>query len=118
MSAINRRTAPSIYVILMGAWVYGFAASDRDPPAAIVFLLFLLAAALHVAVGYVVGRWEAAALAAVPVVLALAASGIDSPLWVFLFLLAIFPGAPLVAGGVCLRRWREQPEDPLDDLWF
>ena len=118
MTAINRRTAPSIYVVLMGAWVYGFAASDHDPPAALVALLFVLPGALHVAVGYVVGRFEAMALAAVPVVLAVAASGFGSPLWVVLFLLAIFPGAPLVAGGVYLRRWREQPEDPADHLWF
>ena len=105
-------------MVLVDACVNGFSASAHLLPAALVALLFVLPGALHVAVGYVVGRFEAMALAAVPVVLAVAASGFGSPLWVVRFLLATSPGAPLVAGGVYLRRWREQPEDPADHLWF
>ena len=118
MISINPRTAPALYIGLMGVWMYGFAASDRRPPSVLVALLFLLPLALHVGVGYVVGRWEAVVLAAAPVVIAIAAAGLGSPLWIFVFLLMVFPGAPLIAAGVAARRWREEREEPDDDVFL
>lgn len=118
ISRINRRNAPTLYVLAMAAWVYGFAASGREIPSWVVVPLLLLPVAVHVGAGYVIGRWEALALAAVPVVLAVAAAGFGNALWIFLVLLMVFPGAPLIAAGVALRQWRDPDDDPADDLWF
>jgi len=118
VSKINTRTAPTWYIVLMAAWVYGFAASDRDLPPLVVFGLLVVAGGVHVGVGYLVGRWEALALAAVPVLLALAVAGADSSLWITLVLLMVFPGAPLIGLGVWLRDWVAERDDRSPDGWL
>ncbi len=118
MIQINTRRAPALYIGFMGAWIYGFAASAHRPPALVVALLFLLPVAIHLGVGYAIGRWEAVVLAGVPVVLAMIAAGLASGLWIFMALLMIFPGGPLIAAGVYLRQWREEKENPADELWL
>lgn len=115
---INPRTAPTIYIVFMAVWVYGFAGAHWSLPAPAVFLLLLLPALVHFGLGYVVARWEALSLAAVPVLLALAASGFHSLLWISLVLLMIFPGAPLIAAGVYVREWQKWREDPSSDAWL
>jgi hypothetical protein len=102
----------------MAAWVYGFANSDRQLSPWLVFLLLLGAGAIQVGGGYLIGRWEALALAVVPILLAAAASGIGSTLWVTLVLLMIFPGGPLIAAGVWLRSWNEERDDHSPDSWL
>ena len=118
MTRFNPRTAPTWYVVLMAAWVYGFANSDRALPALLVFVLLLGAGAIQVAAGYLIARWEALALAAVPMLLGAAASGIGSTLWVTLVLLMIFPGAPLIGGGVWLSAWLDERGDRSPDSWL
>jgi hypothetical protein len=115
---IDTRTAPTLYVIVMAAWVYGFAAVDRELPALFVFVLLLVAGAVQVGVGYLVGRWEAVGLAAIPILLAAAVSGLGSGLFVALVVLMVFPGAPLIAGGVWARRWHEEASDDSPDAWL
>ena len=102
----------------MAGWVYGFANADADLPAALVFVLLLGAGAVQVAAGYAIGRWEALVLAVVPVLLALAASGTDSSLWLTLVLLMVFPGGPLIGLGVLLRRWAAERDDASPDGWL
>jgi hypothetical protein len=118
VSKINTRTAPTWYIALMAAWVYGFAGSDRDLPPLLVFFLLVVAGAIHVGAGYLIGRWEALVLAVVPVLLALAASGSDSSLWITLVLLMVFPGAPLIGLGVWLRDWTAERDDRSPDGWL
>lgn len=118
MTRFNARTAPTWYVVLMAVWVYGFANSDRALPALVVFVLLLGAGAIQIAAGYLIGRWEALALAAVPILLATAASGFGSTLWVTLVLLMIFPGAPLIGVGVWLSGWLEERGDRSPDSWL
>ena len=115
---IDTRTAPTAYILLMSLWVYGFAGANADPPAVLVFVLLLAAGAVQVAAGYVLGRWAALALAGVPVLLAVAASGPGSSLWMTLVLLMVFPGAPLMALGVVLRGWVAERDDPSPDGWL
>ncbi len=115
---LNARTAPTAYVLFMAAWVYGFADAHWELPTSVTVFLLLLPAFVHVALGYVIGRWEAVALAAVPILIALAAAGISSTLWVSLALLMIFPGAPLIAGGVYLREWLHTREDDASESWL
>ena len=115
---LNARTAPTAYILFMAAWIYGFADAHWELPTPISVVLLLLPAFVHVGVGYVIGRWEAIALAAVPVAIAIAAAGIHSVLWVSLALLMIFPGAPLIAGGVYLREWLEGREDDASESWL
>ena len=117
---LNARTAPTAYILFMAAWIYGFADANWDLPTPVSVMLLILPAFVHVGLGYVIGRWEAVALAGVPVVIAVAAAGIGSVLWVSLALLMIFPGAPLIAGGVFLREWlRTREEDPAESwLYF
>jgi len=102
----------------MAGWVYGFANADADLPAVLVFVLLLGAGAVQVAAGYAIGRWEALLLGVVPVLLALAASGTGSSLWLTLVLLMVFPGAPLIALGVVLRRWAVERDDTSPDGWL
>ena len=115
---LDPRKVPTYYVIVMAAWIYGFAATDRSLPALAVFVLLLLGAGVQVAAGYSIGRWEALALAVVPVLLAVAASGLDSSLWTTLVILMIFPGAPLIGLGVYLRHMEEERNDRSPDAWL
>jgi hypothetical protein len=115
---IDPRRAPTYYVLAMAAWVFGFAALDRDLPAMLVFLALLSAGAIQVGIGYSIGRWEAVGLAAVPVLLAFAAAGQDSSLWVTVLVLMVFPGAPLVGLGVYLRGWYAERHDGSPDGWL
>jgi len=118
MPDIDPRKAPTYYVLIMALWVYGFAAVDVDLPAPVVFLALLAAGAVQVGLGYVIGRWEAIAMAAVPVLLALAVAGRASSLWVTVFVLMVFPGAPLIALGVYARNWHEERHDDSPDSWL
>ncbi|HEX2112707.1 MAG TPA: hypothetical protein VHF67_14260 [Gaiellaceae bacterium] len=118
MHRIDTRTAPTAYILLMAAWVFGFAHLDRDLAPFVVFAALLGAGAIQVALGYILGRWAAVSLAVVPVVLAVAASGSDSGLWFTVVVLTIFPGAPFIALGVFLRRWKEERDDPSPDAWL
>ena len=115
---LSPRTASTWYVLLMAAWVYGFAGSDRELPALLVFVLLLGAGAIQVGAGYLIGRWEALALGVVPVLLAAASSGIGSSLFVTLVFLMIFPGAPLIGLGVWLRGLSEERGDRSPDSWL
>ena len=115
---LNARTAPTVYVLFMAAWIYGFADAHWKLPPAFGVALLVLPAFVHVGLGYVIGRWNAVALAAAPIVIALAAAGIHSALWVSLALLMIFPGAPLIAGGVYLRERRAAREDDASEPWL
>ncbi|MDQ3866721.1 MAG: hypothetical protein M3304_07815 [Actinomycetota bacterium] len=118
MTTIDTRRAPTAYIVLMALWVYGFANADAELPAVLVFVLLLGAGAVQVAAGYVLGRWWALSLGVVPVLLGLAASGTGSSLWLTLVLLMTFPGAPLIALGVVLRRWVAEREDASPDGWL
>jgi hypothetical protein len=118
VTRIDTRTAPPAYIAAMAIWVYGFVHAGDSLPAVVVFVLLLAAGAMQLAVGYLVGRWEALALAAAPVLIALAAAGTDSSLWVTVLLLMVFPGAPLLAFGVVLRGWVAERHDPSPDGWL
>jgi hypothetical protein len=118
MSRFNTRNAATWYVLLMAVWVYGFGLIDRQLPALLVFLLLLAAGAIHVGAGYLIGRWQAVALAAVPVALAVAISGTGSSLWVTLLLLMFFPGAPLIGAGVYFAMWQAERDDRSPDSWL
>ena len=118
MERLDTRTAPTIYIVCMAAWVFGFASTDREIPPLLVFGLLIAAGAIHVGAGFAVGRWEALGLAVVPVLLGFAAAGQDSTLWITLLVLMVFPGAPLIGAGVYWRSWREERDDPSADGWL
>jgi hypothetical protein len=118
VNRIDTRNAPTLYVLLMAAWVYGFAAIDRELPPLLVFVLLLVGGAAQVAVGFVIGRWEALGLAVVPVLLSAAVAGPGSGLFVSLVVLMVFPGGPLIGGGVWARRWRDEMTDDSPDAWL
>jgi hypothetical protein len=118
MPRIDPRKVPTLYVIAMAAWIYGFAAADRSLPALVVFVLLLMGAAVQVWAGFEIGRWEAIGLAVVPVLLAVAAAGIDSSLWTTIVILMVFPGGPLIGLGVYLRRLEEERNDRSPDSWL
>ena len=118
MPDIDPRKAPTYYILVMALWVYGFAALDRDLPAALMFIALLVAGAAQVGLGYAIGRWEAIGLAVVPVLLALAAGGRDSSLWVTVAVLMVFPGGPLVALGVYARHLHAERHDDSPDAWL
>jgi len=115
---IDTRTAPTAYIVAMAAWVYGFAQVGESLPTLVVFVLLLAAGAVQVAAGYLIGRWEALALGAAPVLIALAAGGTDSSLWLTVLLLMVFPGGPLLAAGVLFARWVAERHDPSPDGWL
>jgi hypothetical protein len=118
VTRLTTRNAATWYVLLMALWVYGFGVIDRELPALLVFLLLLGAGGIHVGAGYLIGRWEALVLAAVPVLLALAIAGFGSTLWVTILLLAFFPGAPLIGAGVYLGMWLDERDDRSPDSWL
>lgn len=118
MTTLDPRKAPTLYVLAMALWVYGFAFVDRTPPALVSFVALLLAGAVQIGAGFAVGRWGALALGAVPVVLALAAAGVASTLWTTVFVLMVFPGIPLIGGGVYLRQRFDERHDHSPDAWL
>jgi hypothetical protein len=102
----------------MSLWIGAVANSQSEPPGIVVAALFLVPLALHVWLGWVVAQWWAVGLAALPIVAAVAVGGLGSALWIAVLLLELFPGAPLIAGAVCVRLWQEERENPADDhLW-
>lgn len=115
---IDPHKAPTLYALAMGLFVGGFALLDRTPPAVLAFAALLVAGALQVGAGFVIGRWGALALAAAPIVFALAAAGPDSTLWTTVFVLMVFPGAPLIGTGVHLRARFDERRDDSPDAWL
>jgi hypothetical protein len=115
---LDPRKVPTYYVIVMAVWIYGFAAVDRSLPALAVFLLLLAGGAAQVAAGYGIGRWEALGLAIVPVILSVAAAGLESSLWTTIVILMVFPGAPLIGVGVYLRHMTDERGDHSPDAWL
>jgi hypothetical protein len=115
---LDPRKVPTLYVIVMAAWIYGFAAADRSLPALAIFVLLLAGAGVQVVAGYSIGRWEALALGVVPVLLAVAAAGLDSNLWTTLVILMVFPGGPLIGLGVYLRHLEDERNDRSPDSWL
>ena len=83
-----------------------------------VFAALVGAGAVQVGAGYAIGRFGAVALAVVPVLLAAAVGGLDSSLWTTVFMLMVFPGAPLIALGVWLRHHWEERNDRSPDGWL
>jgi hypothetical protein len=118
MHRIETRHAPAIYVLLMGACVSGFTVVDGALPPLVTFAILVAAGAVQVGAGYALGRSEALALALAPVLVALAAAGRDSSLWVTVLILMVFPGAPLIAAGVWLRRSLAERADDSPDSWL
>jgi hypothetical protein len=115
---IDPRKAPALYALAMGVFVGGFALLDRTPPAVLAFAALLLAGALQTWAGFVIGRWGALALAAVPVFFAVVAAGPGSTLWTTVFVLMVFPGAPLIGAGVHLRQRFDEGHDDSPDAWL
>lgn len=103
------------YMVFMGAWIYSFANSQRDLPNIAVIALLLLAVLVHFSVGIAIGRQEAVLLALFPPALALIGPGLDDALWMALFMLMLFPGAPLIFAGHYVRRTIEEPNV---EEWF
>jgi hypothetical protein len=103
------------YAVFMTAWTYGFANSQRDLPGIAVIALLVLPVAVHFGVGVAIGRQEGVALAFFPPALALLGPGLDSSLWMPLFMLMLFPGAPLIFAGHFVRRTIEEPKT---EEWF
>ncbi len=118
LDALDARRAPTLYILAMAVWIYGFAAADRSLPAVVVFLALVAAGAVQVGAGYAIGRWGALALGVAPVVLAIAVSGADSMLWTTVLVLSVFPGTPLIGLGVYLRRRWEERNDRSPDSWL
>ncbi|HEX2045648.1 MAG TPA: hypothetical protein VHF23_08485 [Gaiellaceae bacterium] len=112
------RKGAVLYALVMTAWVVGFAGTDHPLPAVVVFVLLVLPAALHFGLGYVVQDWWALYLTSVPVVVAAVAGGLPSGLWAAVVLLTAFPGAPLVALGVWVRRRLEERDPSYVDPWL
>jgi fatty acid desaturase len=107
--------ASLFYLAFMAAWIYGFANSQRDLPGIAVMALLILAVIVHLGIGIAIGRQEAVALAFFPPALALIGPGLDSALWMPLFMLMLFPGAPLIFAGHFVRRTIEEPKV---EEWF
>lgn len=103
------------YLAFMTAWTYGFANSQHDLPGIAIMALLFLPVAVHFGVGIAIGRQEAVVLALFPPALALLGPGLDSALWMPLFMLMLFPGAPLIFGGYFVRRTIEEPKA---EEWF
>jgi hypothetical protein len=117
-TTIDPRKAPALYALAMGLFVGGFALLDGTPPALLAFVALLVAGAVQVGAGFVIGRWGALALGAVPIVFALAAAGPGSTLWTTVFVLMVFPGTPLIGAGVHLRRQLAERHDDSPDGWL
>jgi hypothetical protein len=115
---IDPRKAPALYALAMGLFVGGFALLDRTPPAFLAFVVLLLAGALQIGAGFVIGRWGALGLGAVPILFAVAAAGPGSTLWTTVFVLMVFPGTPLIGAGVHLRHRFAEQHDESPDGWL
>jgi hypothetical protein len=106
-----RRTAPSLAVVVgyLALWAYAWTHGDALPSLNSTgeqWAFFLVAIALHVAIGYVVGTPWAVALALTPgLILALTGESV----WVPLVLVAWgLPIAACIGAGVVLSRHRER----------
>jgi hypothetical protein len=115
---IDPRKAPALYALAMGLFVGGFALLDRTPPAFLAFVVLLLAGVLQIGAGFVIGRWGALGLGAVPILFAVAAAGPGSTLWTTVFVLMVFPGTPLIGAGVHLRHHLAEQHDDSPDNWL
>jgi hypothetical protein len=118
INEMSARRAALLYGGVMTAWIVAFAGTDWHLPAPVVLVLLLLPAFVHFGLGYVVRDWWALYLTGLPVVVAAAAGGLPSPLWVSVTLLTAFPGAPLVAAGVYVREWLERRDPSYVDPWL
>lgn len=108
--------ASLVYLSFMTLWVYGFANTERHVPGLGILVALVLAMIVHFGTGFAMPRQETFALLAFPPFLALVGPGVNSLLWVPLVLMMVFPGAPLVLGGLWLRRHMEPQE--VEDYWF
>jgi hypothetical protein len=104
------------YLGFMTVWVYGFANTQEHVPGILIFFGLLGAMLVHFMAGFAMPRQETFALLAFPPFLALVGPGVNSLLWVPLVLMMVFPGVPLVLGGLWLRRHMEPQE--VEDYWF
>jgi hypothetical protein len=95
-----------------------FANTEGVLPGILIALLLLLPGAISFALGYVVGKWWALYLTAVPIVAAAVVGGLPSPLWAAVVLLTAFPGAPLVVAGVYVRDWLARRDSSYVDPWL
>ncbi|MGH3033494.1 MAG: hypothetical protein ACRDON_02925 [Gaiellaceae bacterium] len=118
VNEMSPRTAALLYGGVMTVWIVGFAGTDWNLPAPVVLVLLLLPGLLHFGLGYVVRDWWALYLTGVPVVVAAAAGGLPSPLWVAVVLLTACPGAPLIVAGVYVRDWLERRDPSYVDPWL
>jgi hypothetical protein len=104
------------YLGFMTLWVYGFANTERHVPGLGIFVALVLGMLVHFMAGFSMPRQETFALLAFPPFLALVGPGVNSLLWVPLVLMMVFPGVPLVLGGLWLRRHMDPQE--VEDYWF
>jgi hypothetical protein len=104
------------YLGFMTVWVYGFANTQEHVPGILIFFGLLGAMLVHFIAGFAMPRQETFALLTFPPFLALVGPGVKSLLWVPLVLMMVFPGVPLVLGGLWLRRHMEPQE--VEDYWF
>jgi hypothetical protein len=100
----------ALYVALMAAWIYGFAATSHGEGTTAGVIGLLLLAAIHLGAGLVVARWWAVLLPIGAIAVALPAGtpdvgGEPFPIWFSLVLFAL-PEAALVALGVLVARKR------------
>jgi hypothetical protein len=118
INELSPRRGAVLYGVFMTLWIVGFAGTEHPLPSVVVLVLLILPAAVHFGLGYVVGDWWALYLTAAPVVVAAIAGGLPSGLWAAVVLLTAFPGAPLVALGVWVRRWLERRDPSYVDPWL
>jgi hypothetical protein len=108
--------ASLLYLGFMTVWVYAFANTQRHVPGIFIFLGLVIGMMVHFGTGFAMPRQETFALLAFPPLLALVGPSVNSLLWVPLVMMMVFPGAPLVLGGLWLRRHMEPQE--VEDYWF
>jgi hypothetical protein len=105
--AATKALAAIAYLGLMTAWIYGVFERDTYYDAWWIPLLL----ALHLVIGYAIGRWWAIALAAAVPVLAVPAGDAengDTPAFVLMLWYAV-AFAALLAVGIVIARRRASP---------
>jgi hypothetical protein len=118
INEFSPRSAAVAYGGFMTVWVVAFANTEGVLPGILIALLLLLPGAVSFSLGYVVGKWWALYLTAVPIVAAAVVGGLPSPLWAAVVLLTAFPGAPLVVAGVYVRDWLARRDSGYVDPWL